>query len=165
MKRPPLIYWDSSVFLAWLKPETSRHRQCRDILDEAELGKLRIVTSAITLTEVIKLKGSPKLKAEDEAKIAKFFKQPYLVVYQLNRRIGEDARHLIWLHSKLEPKDSIHLATADYAKVLEVHTFDAKHMIPLDGRIGTPPLRICEPQLDQSKLPFTEPEDEDDEED
>ena len=81
----------------------------------------------------------------------------------MNRRIGEDARHLIWQHSKLEPKDSIHLATADYAKVLEVHTFDGAHMIPLDGQIGNPRLRICEPQLDQSKISFAElDEDEED---
>jgi predicted nucleic acid-binding protein len=165
VSRTPLIYWDSSVFLAWLKPEASRRKACREILDEAEAGKLRIVASAITLTEVIKLKDYPALKADNEAKIANFFRQPYLVIHQVNRRIGEDARRLIWKHPKLHPKDSIHLATAEYAKVLEVHTYDGKHMLPLDGLIGNPALRICEPQLDQSKLPFEEPHEDEAEED
>ena len=165
MSRTPLIYWDSSVFLAWLKPEASRRNACREILDEAEAGKLKIVASAITLTEVIKLRGYPALKAENENKIAEFFKQPYLIIHQVNRRIGEDARRLIWQHSKLHPKDSIHLATAEYAKVLEVHTYDGKHMLPLNGLIGNPALRICEPQLDQSKLPFDEPQEHEEEED
>lgn len=163
MSRAPLIYWDSSVFLAWLKPEAARRKQCRDVLDEAEAGRLKIVASAITLTEVIKLKGYPALKKENEAKIAKFFMQPYLIIHQVNRRIGEDARQLIWKHPKLHPKDSIHLATAEYAKVLEVHTFDGGHMLPLNGLIGNPPLRICEPQVDQSKLPFAEPSEPEDE--
>jgi predicted nucleic acid-binding protein len=69
----PRRYWDSSAFLAWLLPEPEREDACNSVLRAAEDGDLELVTSALTSTEVIKLKGKPELKREHEAKIAKFF--------------------------------------------------------------------------------------------
>lgn len=73
-------YWDSSVFLAWLLPEPPRKKQCAEVLRAAERGEVQIVTSAITLTEVIKLKGRPPLKAAQEDKIRRFFLNEYIAV-------------------------------------------------------------------------------------
>lgn len=75
----PRRYWDSSVFLAWLLPEPEREDACRSVLRAAEDGEIELVTSALTLTEVIKLRGKPELKREYEATITKFFEQEYII--------------------------------------------------------------------------------------
>ena len=146
-------YWDSSVFIAWLLPEENRKAQCQQVLREAKRGEIVIVTSAITLTEVIKLKGHPPIGEEQEDKIRKFFLHEYFVVAAVDRAIGELARKLIWRHG-LKPKDSIHVATAIHLKIPVIHTFDLKDMGPLDGKVGTPPVKVMEPTVPQPDLPF-----------
>ena len=154
--KPIKRYWDSSVFLAWLLPEEKRVPACRDVLEAAEEGRIKIYTSAVTLTEVIKLKGQPPLKADQEKMIADFFKRSCFVVHSATRFVAERARALIWEFPNVHPKDSIHLATALEAGIVLVDTFDEAHMIPLDGKIGDPPMKIGFPKMDQPKLPFAE---------
>src|SRR5260370_5140753 len=103
----PRRYWDSSAFLAWLLPELEREDACRSVLLAAEDGELELVTSALTLTEVIKLKGKPELKREHETKIAKFFQNDYIILRNVDRFIALAAQRLVWEHN-LTPKDSIH---------------------------------------------------------
>lgn len=50
-------YWDSCAFLGWLNNEQGKAEKCEGVLDAAESGSIEIVTSALTLTEVIKRKG------------------------------------------------------------------------------------------------------------
>ncbi len=54
-------YWDSDAFLGWLLNEQDKAPKCEGVLKAAEAGQLQIVTSALTLTEVIRLKGKPRL--------------------------------------------------------------------------------------------------------
>ena len=46
-------YWDTNCFLGVLKKEADKETACRAVIREAEAGKLRIVTSALTITEVL----------------------------------------------------------------------------------------------------------------
>lgn len=92
----PRRYWDSSAFLAWLLPETDREEDCRSVLRAAEDGELQLVTSALTLTEVIKLKGSPELKRDYEARIANFFQNDYIILRNVDRFIALAAQRLVW---------------------------------------------------------------------
>ena len=150
------VYWDSSAFLAWLLPEPDREDHCKEVLDAAESGELEIVTSAVTLTEVIKIgKSAPRLKEADEEKIRLFFENPYILIFSTTRIVAELARQLIWKHPKLKPKDSIHLASAILAKIGEVHSYDRDHL-SLDGLIGSPPVKICTPQMVQRTLKYPE---------
>ena len=59
-------YWDSNVFLGWLNDEKDKAPECEGVLDAAEEGKVEIVTSALTLTEVIKKKGKSNIALEKE---------------------------------------------------------------------------------------------------
>src|SRR3954463_9476298 len=75
-------------------------------------GQLQIVTSAISLIEVIKLdKGPLQLTQDKERKIREFFQHEYIIIVQVTRRLAEEARSLIWGQG-LRPRDSIHAATA-----------------------------------------------------
>jgi predicted nucleic acid-binding protein len=163
MKKRPRCYWDSSCFIAWLKPEPERRSKCQEVLRAAERGEIQIVTSAISLVEVIKLdKGPLQITQEKEKKIRNFFLHEYIVVVQLTRKLGESARSLIWSKG-LRPKDAIHAATAISETIADLHTFDSD-FLKLDGKVGKPALAINEPHTLQGVLPLMLPEEDDQDE-
>ena len=139
-------YWDSSVFLALLRPEEERAQKCEGVIKMAENGELQVITSAITLTEVIKLKGSTRLKKEQENIIKLFFQNEFIIVRNVDPFVAEQARHLICEHPYLNPKDSIHLATAQLHKLTFLDTFD-DDLIKLDGIITNPLIKIGPPNI------------------
>jgi predicted nucleic acid-binding protein len=130
---------------------------CREVIRAAERGEIQIVTSAVALTEVIKLnKGPIEIPKQAEEQIKGFFKQEYIIVVQVTRSIAESARSLIWTFPGLRPKDALHAATALYAGIEFLHTFD-DDFLPLDEKIGTPLLKIREPHMPQRDLPLEPP--------
>jgi hypothetical protein len=141
----PLHYWDSCAFLALLKNEADYIDECKSVIKAAKDGKVMIVTSALTFVEVIKLeKGKPKLSKDVEEKIRAFFKHEWIYIYDLDRKIGELARDLMWEYEGLKPKDATHVATAVRAKVDVLETFD-DGLIKLSGKVGNPLLPIRRP--------------------
>ncbi len=140
-----LHYWDSCAFLALLKNEADYIDECRSVIKAAKDGKVTIVTSALTFIEVIKLeKGKPKLSKDVEEKIRAFFKHEWIYIYDVNRKIGELARDLMWQYEGLKPKDATHVATAVRAKVDVLETFD-DGLLKLSGKVGNPLLPIRRP--------------------
>lgn len=137
-------YWDSNCFLAWFLNESGKADKCRGVIEAAEADKLQIVTSALTITEVIKLKGKPRLKQDRERIIQDFFEQEYIVIRNVDRKVALYARQLLWEFEALLPKDSIHVATALVNKLPVLDTFD-EYLIKLDGKLGNPGLRIGYP--------------------
>lgn len=138
-------YWDAVTFLGWLAAEPDKVDRCRAVIKLAEARRVRIVTSSLTLTEVIKLKGKAPLTRDKESIIRDFFKNDYIIVRLLDRRTAEYGRELIWTHG-FHPKDAIHVATAVLAGVDQLDTFD-DDLIKKSGIIGTPPLAIGKPDL------------------
>ncbi len=131
--------------MAIFNNETERVENCKSVLYAAERGELRIVTSALTLTEVIKIKGKA-LSADAEDRIRAFFEHEWLIVRDVDRFIAEQARDFIWKHN-LQPYDSIHLATAYRMKLLHLDTYDRADLGKLDGKVGSPLMKIGEPPL------------------
>jgi predicted nucleic acid-binding protein len=137
-------YWDSVTFLAWLLPEPERQADCRGVIRAAEKGETLLVTSALTLSEVIHLKGNPSLGATQETKIEQFFAHSWVNVRALDRFVSERARKLIWQFG-VKPKDANHLATALRWRVPLFETFDAE-LLALDRKLGgKPPMQIRKP--------------------
>ena len=136
-------YWDSSAFLAWMNKEDD-HTSCEAVLKAAEEGQLKIITSAVTLTEVIKYRGAPRIDKQKQAAIQSFFGQPYIEVRDADRYIAERARDLMWDHEHLDTMDAIHLATALLMSVRIVESVD-KDFLRLDKMIGQPPMEILRP--------------------
>ena len=106
------VYWDSCCFIDFLQG-TERGEVLKGVVDKKDSGDLKIVTSAITLTEVIKLdKGT----AEEREMITQIFNQDKgLLVVDLTKHLAEQAREVIWRYSfEKHREDAIHLATAVY---------------------------------------------------
>lgn len=110
--RPLRRAWDSCNWISLIADdEPERAEICQRILEDAEAGNCIIVASALTLAEVIKQKGQPILSDSEEQTIANFFLHEYVLIQDLTRTIGEDARRLARRYG-LKPNDAVHLATA-----------------------------------------------------
>lgn len=144
------VYWDSVCFLGWLQDEIDKVDQCREVLDECEAGRMIIVTSALTVAEVIAMRGKPRVPTTDLEKVEAFFKRSYIDIHSVTRRTAEDARKLVW-QGRVAPKDAVHMATALQLNLEELHTFDGG-MIDESGMHGDPPLIIRRPSIAQPKL-------------
>lgn len=136
-------YWDSNAFLGWLAEEPDKVDECRAVIRAAEEGKTLLITSALTVAEVLWLRGEPRIPAENAEKVQRFFQHEYIVVNDLDRRLAEDAQRLVW-HEDIKPKDAVHVATAIDASVDRMETFDGD-LIKKSGSVGEPPLEIGRP--------------------
>lgn len=137
------IYWDSDAFLGWFQNEPGKLELCSGTLKRAEEGEVVIFTSALTIAEVLWLRGGPKIAKEKSDLVRKFFRRSYFRIRNVTRRIAEDAQDLVWMEG-IRPKDAIHVATAVDLTAAALETFD-DDLIAHTGRIGSPPLVIRKP--------------------
>jgi predicted nucleic acid-binding protein len=146
-----LIYWDSDAFLGYLQNEPGKAAQCEGTLERARKGEVVIVTSSLTLAEVLWMKGAPRTTKQKAELVRQFFRKSYIRVVNVTRKIAEEAQELVWDHS-IKPKDAIHVATAKAYGTPILETFDEK-LIKKSESVGTPPIIIREPQAPlQGKL-------------
>ena len=148
-------YWDSNAFLGWLAEEPDKIDYCRPVIKAAEAGRVRILTSALTIPEVLWIKGRDRIPADSAVRVEAFFRHEWILVRELDRFIAEDARALVWNHN-VKPKDAIHVATAlkRDVPIEQLDTFDGP-LIRLSGKLGDPPLIIGKPSM-ESSLPLFE---------
>lgn len=147
-----IFYWDACVFHALFKQEDGRMETCLRIQEAARNGSVHIYTSAVTLIECLWIKGQlepsgrpDKLLPEHEEKIQRYFMQPFIKIINCDRRIAESARALIWQNPHLKWKDAVHVATALSQPIDLLHSYDNNDIVSLNGKIGSPPLKICNP--------------------
>ena len=144
---PDAVYFDSCLFIELLQQsDQERFDACEGLRAKAEVGEIIIVTSALTITEVNKLKDSPELPEVQSRIILAFFENPYIAIRPLDRGIAEYA-HELTRTNKLSNNDAIHVATAIKNKVPVLYTYDSKKGKPKGLtahhlKIGNPPLRI-----------------------
>jgi predicted nucleic acid-binding protein len=146
-----LRYWDSCCFLAWLQEEDEeRVRGCGQVISEAQAGKLRLVTSSLTLAEVLWLRGKPPIPVSEARKVQDFFQHEWIVVRELDRATAEAAREVVW-NNGVKPKDAIHVATAllvhGQTPLDQLDTYDDDDLLPLSETLGIPPLKIGHPEI------------------
>lgn len=141
-----LFYWDANSFSGYLNAEPDKIAECEVVLKEAEKGHVLIVTSALTLAEVLHIKNGPRLDASDRETIDQFFKADYIAVRNVTRSISDIARDVYWDFG-IEPKDAVHIATAAFHKIPIIHTFD-RPLIARNGIIvANHALRIESPHI------------------
>lgn len=143
MKR---VYWDSCCFIDYLEG-SERGRQGRGVMERAQNGELLIVTSVLTLVEVL---GEKNVSEGDKQKIREAMQpQCGIQLVDLTRHLAESAREFVWQYGyRNHSKDAVHLATAlyvtKYQAIDEIHSFD-DDLLKLDGCIG---IRIVRPSLE-----------------
>jgi predicted nucleic acid-binding protein len=137
------IYWDSDAFLGWLQAESGKAELCAGTLKRADEGEVVIFTSALTIAEVLWMRGAPMIPQDKAEIVRKFFRRSYLRVRNVTRSISESAQDLVWTQG-IRPKDAIHVATALDADVAALETFDDQ-LIGKTGTIGNPGLIIRKP--------------------
>jgi len=138
-----LVYWDSDAFLGWLQAERGKTELCAGSLKRADKGEIVIVTSALTLAEVLWMRGAPRIPEAKAEIVRKFFRRSYMRVRNVTRATSESAQDLVWSHG-IKPKDAIHVATALDANAAALETFD-EQLIGKSGSVGNPGLLIRKP--------------------
>lgn len=149
------IYWDACCWIALIQQEVvtsngksvDRGKLCRGVVQAAEKNIYEIVTSTLSLAEVSKSPTKSK-KPDDDDKIAAFFENDYILLANVDVRVGTLARQLMQRGlSGLKPADAIHLATASITECEFFHTFDAG-LINLTEKVNTQkgqPIKITPP--------------------
>ena len=120
-------YLDSSVFVAFLNEETlptadgrPRVEVARRILEQADAGTARMVTSALSIAEVRIFPGATVAAPEAGAGI---FEPPRVLVVNLDPDIARAAQTLGNAYN-LKPPDAVHLATAVRYNCVELLVWD-----------------------------------------
>jgi len=152
-----LRYWDSCVFLAYLKEEPERIIQCDAILKAAQNGKTVIITSSVTSFEVLWMDGNQRYDENSKQKIRDLFEYSFIRIADLTRSVADRARELKWEYHDIQIKDAGHLATVIESDVSLFETYDQK-LMEYDKKFRNRrnhEIRIVEPFITvEPELPF-----------
>ncbi len=117
-------YWDSVCCFGYLANQAGRADECERVLNEADEGRHEIVISALTIAEVLHIKGEKRaFPKESRDKIRGFFRRSCFTVADIDRFIAEQAQEIFWEHD-IMPKDAVHVATALATNAHYLETFD-----------------------------------------
>ena len=169
----PIIYWDSCIFLAWLKDENRPNREMDGVYDVAnKIHKDNVILITSTFTRVEILEST----LDDTAKqrLTDLFKRRNFQQVAPDNRIMDMSHEIRDYYQKqkdidqlptLTTPDAIHLATAIIHGVSEFHTFDEndeprkrRALLPLNGNVAGHPLVICKPPIPPQQGLFNEKE-------
>jgi predicted nucleic acid-binding protein len=154
---PPLFYWDSCLFLAWLKDEERKIGEMdgvRDIIQRMKRRDVRVMTSVLTMVEV--------LAAKIPVGVDSLFKD---LLKRVSRQgmdirvaaLAHDLRnHYAVLGKSLKTSDAIHLATAIMYRADEFHTFDDQ-LLSFSGNVGGHKIITCKPETKAPQLDLRKP--------
>jgi len=146
------VYWDACAWLGLLNGEADKSQELEVVWHEATQGKVEIWTSAFCIAEVYKVKCEgdwAALSPENDAAINNLFDQDWVKPVQLDTEIAKLAKTLLRTHEKLKkPSDAVHLATAIYWDLDQLHTYDGSDLLGLNVETLTgKELKICKPDM------------------
>ena len=133
--RPDLLYWDSCVFLSYINGDVDRLPIIDALLIEAQAGKVHIVTSVLTIAEVVfaaQEQENNQLAPEVVDQIESILNDRRVVTLvdvtpAVARRARELQRNGKFSGRSIKPMDALHLATAATLSPapLKIHTYDS----------------------------------------
>ncbi|MCY4171309.1 MAG: PIN domain-containing protein [Bacteroidetes bacterium] len=149
------VLLDACVWIDLItQSNTDRFRRCQNVFSKAENGEVELWTSSFTLAEVYirKCDGDLTTMPEDQDDMFEsFFKSGLVKPILLDLQVAKISRRLSRKYPILrKPQDAVHVASCIVANIDELHTFDVKDLIRLDGQIllrNGAPLKISEPPL------------------
>lgn len=163
------IYWDSSVWLSYINGYPEYLPTLEALLADSanRLGDIELCTSVVSQVEVAfalveQTRQTPDPEIE-EAIDALWASRPTITLIEYTEAIGREARDLIRMgleHSwQLKPIDAIHLSSARWHQVTELHTYD-KRLQRYSNQVGFPildPYIAGGPTATQPKLGLDDP--------
>lgn len=129
MFNKPLIFWDTSVLLAWLKKENDKPLNIlAGTIQDCEQGEKYLACSVLLFTEVLYIVDSDHHSDVSE-KLENLRSQNYFFVAEINDKIAIEAGRIRWEGRQrgmkpLKPADSLIVASANIWKAEELQTFD-----------------------------------------
>lgn len=166
----PTYYWDTCLFLAWIKDEQRPSGEMdgvREVITRAKRRECKIITSALTLVECLESKlpvGMDRLFKDMLKRINRISVDIKVAELAHDIRDYYTVRAKEFSNKKLSTPDAIHLATAILYRADEFHTFDdgqssskAISLIDLSGNVGGHKLTICKPVAKNPGLDLRKP--------
>ena len=160
----PLYYWDTCLFLAWLKDEERKQGEMdgvREVIERSRRREVKLMTSVLTSVEVL----SAKIPVGFDTLFSDLLKRINRVnVDSKVAGLAHELRNFYISRSEefegktLSTPDAIHLATAIFYRADEFHTFDeagsrkSLGLIPLSENVGGHRLKICKPESRNPQL-------------
>jgi len=168
MSKNLLYYWDTSIFLAWLKNEKRNPGEMEgleELATQIHNNEARMITSVVTKSEILK----STLSNEAVHKLEGVLRRRNVQVIMTDDRIWDLTTELRDYYQQrkdqdklptLTTPDAVHLATAIIYKADTFYTFDEKDersrrraLIPLSGQVaGKYNLVISKPMISQLNL-------------
>lgn len=148
--KPKRVYWDTSILISWISSEKRPNNEMlgvESVLSEVSAGRIRIVTSVITEIEVFKSLRDP-VKREIFQSVLR--NPTHCLWVNVDPGVAQRATIIRDLSEKdgrvIATPDAIHIASAEMTKCDEIHSFDDRHMLRINGlyqisaRIIKPPV-------------------------
>ena len=129
-------------------------RNCELFFRDANNGEIDILTSTLTRAEVLDVEENEMKPVPQHIRdqVISMFDEPYITNILLDPARASEARDLRWGFPWLRTADAVHIASAIYAKVDVMHTYDGrrkgKGILSLNSAVGNPPLRISVPRYE-----------------
>ena len=150
-------YWDANIFITLIsnlmtQEAVEDRRNCELFFRDAMNGEIEILTSALTRVEVLHPEENAQrpIPQNIKDKIIALFDEPYITSILLDSARASEAQIFRWDYPWLQTADAIHIASAIYAKVDVMHTYDGRRqqnrrILSLNQLVGNPPLTISVP--------------------
>jgi predicted nucleic acid-binding protein len=159
------IYWDASIWIAWLCDEQRPNQEMAGVEEcvlQVDRGEILLITSAVMYTEVNHL-GLPQDAAD---KLGGLTTKRNVSILPLDPRVGALSIELRKFYRDLSRRDgkpeltehdADHLATAIHYRADAFYTFDdgkkgGRGLLSLDGNVAGHRLVVCKPPITQYKL-------------
>jgi predicted nucleic acid-binding protein len=170
-----VFYWDTCIFLAWLKDEKRPAGEMEGIKKVADMvlkDQAILVTATLTRAEILEGRIPKGALKKYDALMRRSNVVPQSLDVPIAVLTSSIRDHYRTTDFELLTPDAIHLATAIYLKVHEFQTFDGSDakrkprqatkykrcgLLALDGNVAGHPLRIAKPNAQQFELRLQEP--------
>jgi len=164
-----IVYWDTCVFLAWMKDEKRQPGDMEGlgkIASLVERAEVILVTSTLTRAEILNSMTSPDAMKKYDLLLRRSNVVPQNVDLPVAKLTSELMDFYLKSDFELLTPDAIHLATALHYSVNEFHTFDGADpkqkprnkrysrtgLLSLDGNVAGKVIKIVRPSADQYEL-------------
>ncbi len=167
--KQPLYYWDTCLFLAWIKDEQRKVDEMagvREVIARSKRREVLIMTSVLTVTEILQSKvpvGLGSLLFDLMRRVERKSIDVKIAKLAHDLRDFYAGRADQFGGKTLSTPDALHLATAILYRADEFHTFDdgskgkSLGLLSLSGQVGGHKLIVCKPQPTSPELDLRRP--------